>query len=83
MYFNSIFIDTKQKVMEKISNMVKVFLLKILEYGAIDVTHITGQRASYSGIYRNGTQFIPLSKYEIFPPCKGCNSSTWVLVVQL
>ena len=47
----------------------------------------TGEKCEQSGVYRcvtHPTQEIPLSKGEIFPPCKGGSgsghSTTWTLV---
>jgi hypothetical protein len=46
------------------------------------ITGVTGKKARISGIYRSENQFIPLSKYETFPPSSS-EPVIWTLVVNV
>jgi hypothetical protein len=61
--------------------MIKKLLLALLEINSQKVIHHTGEKASVSGLYRNGKEIIALSKGERFPPIK--YPYCWVLVVSV
>jgi hypothetical protein len=61
--------------------MFKKILLFFLELTSEEIIHKTGEKASFSGLYRNGKEFIALSKGERFPPSSF--SSKWILVVSV
>jgi hypothetical protein len=54
--------------------------LSLLEINSEDITGTTGKKASVSGIYRSGKEFIALTKGETFPPSI---SNIWILVVSV
>lgn len=58
---------------------MKNILLKILELLSEDTTHKSGEKAPVSGVFRSGSEYIPLAKSERFPPSK----EKWKLVVKL
>lgn len=58
---------------------MKTFLLWLLEQTAEEVTGRSGQKAPVSGLYREGSEFICLTKDERFPPRVG----EWRLVVSV
>ena len=62
--------------------MIRKFLLCLLEMNSQHVTGVTGKKARISGIYRSENQFIPLSKYETFPPSSS-EPVIWTLVVNV
>lgn len=55
-------------------------ILKISEYFSEKITHTTGEKASVSGVWRSGDEYIPLSKGERFPPSP---NRKWNLVISL
>lgn len=59
---------------------MKKILLILLELIATDIRHVTGERASVSGIFRSKKEYIPLSKSETFPPL---GDGVWHLVCKL
>jgi hypothetical protein len=60
--------------------MIKKLLLSLLEINSEDITGTTGKKASVSGIYRSGKEFIALTKGETFPPVVDV---CWNLVVSV
>ena len=60
---------------------MRKILLQILEFLEDDVQGKIGTKAPLSGVWRNGEQYIPLSKGEVFPP--ETNSQYWKLVCKL
>lgn len=62
--------------------MIRKILLTLLEMNSETFIGATGKRASFSGIYRSGEQFIPLSKNETFPPSSSAGV-LWTLVVKV
>jgi hypothetical protein len=59
---------------------MKRILLKLLERFSENITHKTGEKASVSGIWRSGSEYIALTKGERFIPSDTC---IWVLVVSV
>lgn len=59
---------------------MKKLLLTLLELTAKKIEVKTGTKATVSGLYRSGSEYIPLSKGERFPPCL---DDWWVLIVSL
>jgi hypothetical protein len=62
--------------------MIKKILLFLLEMNSEDIVGSTGKKATVSGIYRSGDQYIPLSKNEKFPPSSD-KGVQWDLVVSV
>lgn len=62
---------------------MKNILLRMLECFSRDLRQKTGEKAEVSGIFRNGKQYIPLSRNETIPPHKGHKEQCWKLVVEL
>lgn len=60
---------------------MRKILLQILEFIEDDVQGKIGTKAPLSGVWRNGEQYIPLSKGEIFSP--STYSQYWKLVCKL
>jgi len=60
---------------------MKTIMLRILELFAENYVGTIGKRALYSGLYRSGKEYIPLSKGERFPPHLG--DEDWNLVVKV
>lgn len=59
---------------------MKKIVFNILEYFSEKITHTTGEKASISGVWRSGDEYIPLSKGERFPPSP---DRKWNLVTSL
>lgn len=59
---------------------MKKIVFNILECFSEKVTHTTGEKASVSGVWRSGNEYIPLTKGERFPPSK---DRKWNLVISL
>jgi hypothetical protein len=59
---------------------MKKLLLLLLELTAKDIRHKTGEKASVSGVWRSGDEYIPLSRGERFIPSR---DGIWVLVCSL
>lgn len=62
--------------------MIRKLLLFLLEINSPDIKGYTGHICKFSGIYRSGDEYIPLSKDETFPPALN-NGVEWVLVVKV
>lgn len=67
----------------RVNNILNRLIISLLEVHSLGHIKKTGQKAEFSGVYRNGKQLIPLSKGEILPPCKNCKTSEWKLVVKV
>jgi hypothetical protein len=59
---------------------MKKILLLVLEAIAKDVRHKVGEKASCSGLWRSGNEYIALTEGERFPFLGGIE---WVLVVSV
>ena len=59
---------------------MKKIIFNILESFSEKITHTTGEKASVSGVWRSGDEYIPLSKGERFPPSP---DRKWNLVISL
>jgi hypothetical protein len=59
---------------------MKKLLLALLELTAKEIKGKTGTKATVSGVYRSGSEYIALTKKETFPPCL---DDWWVLVVSV
>jgi hypothetical protein len=59
---------------------MKRLLLWLLEVATLTEYGKTGTKATHSGIWRSGKEFIALTKGERFPPCK---NDWWILVVSV
>lgn len=66
---------------------MKKFLLVLLEFFEKEHVQKTGEKAEYSGIYKNGNNYIALTKGETLPPTncyhKTCPDAFWRLVVDV
>ena len=60
--------------------MIRKFLLWLLELTSENITEKTGQKATFSGLYRSDKEVIALTKGERFPPSI---SNIWILVVSV
>lgn len=59
---------------------MKKLLLSLLELTAKEIKCKIGTKASFSGLYRSGKEYIALTKGERFPPCQ---NDYWILVVSV
>lgn len=59
---------------------MKKIIFNILECFSEKVIHTTGEKASVSGVWRSGDEYIPLTKGERFPPSQ---DRKWNLVISL
>lgn len=60
--------------------MIRKILLLLLELFEEKMECRIGQRAPYSGVYRDGDDYIALTKWERFPPNV---NGVWKLVVKV
>jgi hypothetical protein len=60
--------------------MIKKILLSLLEMNSEATVGRTGKKASVSGLYRSGKDYIALTKGETFPPSIDL---CWILVVSV
>lgn len=58
-------------------------ILRALECLQNGKEYKVGTKAKFSGVYRLGNQYIPLSKNETFPPAKNQDGLFWLLVIKL
>ena len=74
-------LDLAENVKDMTAEIKLLEALELMQTNKKDY-HI-GTKCKFSGVYRLDSQYIPLSKNEIFPPANGMNGSCWRLVVKL